>query len=58
MLRSILFVCSGEDSAVRDDTDYVGQELGQEKGLGLGLEPVQQQFGYSLQTGAKIQNTR
>lgn len=51
MLRGIFFVWSREDSAIREDTDCVGQEPG------LGLESVQQQFGYSLQTGAKIQNT-
>lgn len=57
MLGVFFFVCSREDSAVRDDTDCEGQELRQDKGLRLGLEPVQQQLGYSLQTGAKIQNT-
>lgn len=54
----VFFWFAQGNSAVRANTDYMGQELGQEKGLGLGLEPVQQQVGYSLQTGAKIQNTR
>lgn len=34
----IFLVCSGEDSAVREDTDCLRQELRQQKGLGLGLE--------------------